>query len=116
VGIVSLRGIRCYSFHGCLEEEAIIGGNYSVDVNIHSDFSVAVDSDDLNDTVDYCKVYEIVKREMKIRSNLIEHVANRIAIHLKKEIVKIEKVEVTLTKIAAPLNGDVASVAVTVVL
>jgi len=38
-------------FHGCLEEEAIIGADYIVDVIVHSDFTIAAKTDDLSLTV-----------------------------------------------------------------
>ena len=90
----------------------MIGGNYIVDIEIFTDYSLAAKNDDLTKTVDYCDVYQIVKREMKIRSKLIEHAAERIANALKKEIDGIDKVNVQLTKIAPPVNGDVGSVSV----
>ena len=69
---VIVEGIKVYAYHGCMEEEAVLGGNYSVDVSVETDFTDAVKSDDLNDTVNYVQVCEIVKREMAIRSKLIE--------------------------------------------
>lgn len=115
MGIINVNNIRLYAYHGCLPAEEIIGGEYVVDVKIKTDFSLAEKNDDLSKTVDYCDVYEIVKREMKIRSKLIEHVARRIADSLKKEIRKIEKVKVRLTKIAPPVHGAVESVSVEVI-
>jgi len=112
--IIHVNDIKLYAFHGCLPEESIIGGNYIVDVTIYGNFSSAAKSDELSQTVDYCNVFEIVKREMAIRSKLIEHAADRIATSLKKEISKIEKVEVKLTKLSPPVNGPVGSVSVIV--
>jgi dihydroneopterin aldolase len=111
-GIIDVNGIRLYAYHGCLEEEAVIGGNYVVDVKIHTDYSLAAATDDLSLTVDYCSVYEIVKQQMDIRSRLIEHAAARIAAELKKSMTRIDRVEVKVTKIAPPVNGDVKSVSV----
>ena len=111
-GIISVNDIHLFAYHGCLPEEATIGGNYIVDLKIFTDYSNASINDDLSETVDYCMVYEIVKREMAIRSKLIEHAARRIAEALKKEINRIDKVEVVLTKIAPPVNGAVGSVSV----
>ena len=34
MGIININGIKVYAYHGCMEEEAIIGGNYIVDVKI----------------------------------------------------------------------------------
>lgn len=111
-GIIQINNVKLYAYHGCLEEEALIGANYIVDIEIFTDYSLAAKNDDLKMTVDYCDVYQIVKREMKIRSKLIEHAAERIANALKKEIDGIDKVNVQLTKIAPPVNGDVGSVSV----
>ena len=112
--IITVNNIKLYAYHGCLEEEALIGGNYIVDVIIHTDFSEAAQTDDLTKTVDYCDVYELVKREMAIRSKLIEHVAMRIGNALVAMNKNIEKAEIHLTKIAPPMNGDVESVTVKV--
>jgi dihydroneopterin aldolase len=111
-GIISINAIHLYAFHGCLEEETLIGGNYIVDVKIFTDYSQAATDDNIKHTVDYCVVFEIVKREMKIPSKLIEHAAFRIAYALKNEVSKIEKVVVKLTKINPPVHGELLSVSV----
>ena len=112
--IICVNDIKLYAFHGCLKEETTIGGNYVVDLEITTDFSEAALSDNLSETIDYCIVYEIVKREMQIPSKLIEHAALRILTALKKAIPQIEKVKVKLTKIAPPVNGSVGSVSVVI--
>ena len=112
MGIINVNGINCYAYHGCMEEERIIGGNYTVDVKIETDFREASQTDDLFQTVDYCDVYEIVKAQMAIPSHLIEHVAKRITDALMKKISRIENVEVKVTKHHPPIKGDVKSVSV----
>lgn len=114
MGIIILHNIRAYAYHGCLEEEAMIGGNYVVDVKIKTDFRKAEKSDSLNDTIDYCQVHEIVNREMLIRSKLIEHVGRRIVDALKSEIKSIQEVKIRIKKIAPPMNGDVEAVSVVI--
>ena len=47
-----MNNIRLYAFHGCLEEEALIGGNYIVDIKIYTDYSKAAKNDELSSTVD----------------------------------------------------------------
>ena len=61
---INIEGIKLYAYHGCLEEEAKVGGNYIVDVYITTDFTEAAKTDDLSKTIDYCAVYEITKAEM----------------------------------------------------
>lgn len=110
MGIINVNGIRVYAYHGCLPEEGIIGGEYVVDVRITGRFHQAEISDELSDTVDYCVVFETVKREMAIRSKLIEHVAKRIADGLRNDYPAVDKFEVKVTKINPPMNGDVREV------
>jgi dihydroneopterin aldolase len=112
MGTILVTGIKCYAYHGCLEEEELIGGNYIVDVEIETDFEAAATDDELLKTIDYVKVYEIVNTQMGIRSKLIEHVAKRIHDSLKEELSKIQSVTVKVTKLNPPIPGDVQQVSV----
>ena len=109
---IEVNGIKLYAFHGCLEEEARIGGHYVVDVTISTDFSLAAETDDLSKTVDYVAVNAIVKEEMAIRSKLIEHVGQRIFSRIKNELNGVSELFVKITKISPPINGDVSNVAI----
>jgi len=109
---IYVRGIRCYAFHGCMEEEALIGGNYTVDVEITTDFSKAGASDELIDTVDYCAVQKIVAEEMAIRSKLIEHVGQRIFSRIKTELRGIEGLRIEIHKHSPPIDGDTREVSI----
>lgn len=109
---IEVNGIKIYAFHGCLPEEGEIGGNYSVDVMLNTDFSLASKTDDLENTIDYVVVNKIVCEEMAIRSKLIEHVGQRIINRLKEEINNITFLRIKVTKICPPINGDVENVAI----
>jgi dihydroneopterin aldolase len=84
---IKVHGIRTFSFHGCLEEEKIIGGNYIVDVEVDCDFKSAAMEDDLSKTIDYVSLKEIVVKQMSISSKLIESVAYNIVHEIKKKIL-----------------------------
>lgn len=109
---IEVNGIKIYAFHGCLPEEGKIGGQYSVDVMLNTDFGEAAQNDDLTKTIDYVIVNKIVTEEMAIRSKLIEHVGQRIIDRLKKEISTIDRVRLKVTKFCPPINGDVDNVAI----
>lgn len=109
---INIEGIKLYAFHGCLEEEAKIGANYIVDVYITTDFSKAALSDDLKETIDYCTIYEISKKQMAQRSKLIEHVCKRIFDEITSEFKTIVSLRVKLTKLSPPMNGNVEKVSV----
>lgn len=110
--IINIEGIKLFAFHGCLEEEAKIGGNYIVDVSVTTDFSEAAETDDLEKTIDYCTIYEISKKEMSIRSKLIEQVCRRIHESIRLTFPQIISLKVKITKLLPPMNGDVEKVSV----
>ncbi len=112
MGIILVTGIKCYAYHGCLEEESIVGGNYVVDIEIETDFEKAASTDDLAKTVDYVEVCEIVKEQMAIRSRLIEHVAKRISYSMMKKMPSVRSASVKVTKVNPPIHGDVQQVSV----
>lgn len=109
---INIQGIRLFGRHGCLEEEALVGGHYQVDVYMTTDFTIAAEEDDLTKTIDYCTVYEISKREMNIRSKLIEQVCARIFKSLCTELPALKALRVRITKYTPPMNGDVREVSV----
>jgi dihydroneopterin aldolase len=97
-----------------LPEEALIGSNYTVDVLMETNFSEAANTDNLDKTIDYCTVFNIVKEEMAIRANLLENVAMRIVKRLKSEFNQLHKVNLTVTKLNPPMNGNVKGVSIIV--
>lgn len=111
---IHIKGIKLYGYHGCLPEEGKIGTNYIIDIEIETDFMAAANQDDLSKTVDYCDVYNVVKREMSIRSKLIEHVGKRIHEAIRDEIKGINKLKVEIKKLRPPMNGDVDEVSIVI--
>jgi dihydroneopterin aldolase len=109
---INIEGIKLYAHHGCLDEEAKIGGHYSVDVYMTTDFLEAAKTDDLSKTIDYCSIYEICKAEMAIRSKLIEQVCQRIYTRTRADFPTLKTLHVKVTKHTPPMNGDVEKVSV----
>lgn len=109
---LKIQNIECYSYHGCLKEETVIGGKFSVDVIIDYDFSKAIVSDHLEDTIDYCIIHDLVRIEMDIPSKLIEHVAGRIKEKIVAHYSSIQNIKVIVTKFNPPVNGFIDKVAV----
>ena len=110
MGVIAVKGIRVFAYHGCLPEEARIGGQYRVEVTVEGVFTAAEASDRLADTVDHGRVTAIVKEQMAIRSQLIEHVARRILDCLKGEWPQAHLFKVRVVKERPPVDGDVTEV------
>jgi dihydroneopterin aldolase len=112
LGIIKVNNIKLYAFHGCLDEEAKIGSEYSVDVKIKADLKKSAKTDELSDTVDYVHLNHIVKEEMAIRSKLLEEVAQRILNRFFKEIRMVQKATVSVSKLNPPIGGNVKEVVI----
>ena len=112
MGQIYLENIRTYSHHGCMEEETVIGSEYRVDLWVDADLTVASSSDDLKDTPDYVVLHQIVVKEMRIPSRLLEHVAQRIIERIKSSVKDLDHIRVRVSKINPPIGGDVQSVSV----
>lgn len=110
MGIIQLKNIRTFSYHGCLIEEGKIGSNYSINLKIKTNLEKSATTDKLYDTVDYVHLNRIVKEEMAIRSQLLEHVTKRIIDRVLKELSAIIKIKVCISKINPPIGGDVEKV------
>ena len=112
MGIIKVDNIKLYAFHGCLDEEARIGSEYSVDVTVNADLATSALTDNLNDTVDYVLLNKIVVEEMAIRSQLLETVGQRILDRLFKESGLVKYAEVSVSKINPPIGGNVEKVTI----
>lgn len=112
MGTIKLQNIRTFSYHGCLEEEAKIGSDYRVDLEIKTDMRKSMETDELADTVDYVHLNRIVKEEMDIRSKLLEHVAHRIIRRVFNELPAVSRVLLQVSKINPPIGGDVEAVTI----
>ena len=112
MGKIILENIRIYSNHGCLEEEALIGSDYVVDLELDADLSKSAQTDELEDTVDYVHLNKIVKEEVSIRSKLLEKVADRVLQRVGNEIPMVSYAKIKLSKMNPPIGGNVEKVSI----
>ena len=111
MGLITLEGIRVFAHHGHLPEEGVLGGHFIVNVFVELDTSLVEATDNLNDTVDYVKIIEIVKQQMAISSEMIEHVAGRVVSAILS-IKKVKKVKVEIEKMSPPIDATVDKISV----
>lgn len=109
---IAINDMRFYAHHGCFEQEKTIGTHFRVDVAFETDTRRAELSDCIEDTVSYLDVYQVVKHEMSIPSNLLEHVARRVGERIKVEFPSVTAVHVKVSKLNPPLGGQMDSVSV----
>ena len=113
---IYLRNVRFHAFHGVLPQEGIVGNDYLVNLVLDYDFSSAMETDDLQGTLNYAEVYQKVREAMAVPSKLLEHVAGRIAHRLFSDFPEIQKLQLSITKVNPPMGADSDGAGVEVVL
>lgn len=105
-GKVYIKDMRFYARHGVLAQETSVGAEFRVSLEAEYPLEEAIDTDDVQTTLNYADVFAIVQEEMAIPSKLIEHVAGRIGQRLLKEMPKIRKLMVNIMKVNPPMEAD----------
>ncbi|MGO0058703.1 dihydroneopterin aldolase [Brevibacillus fluminis] len=104
-----------YGYHGVFEAEAQLGQRFYVDLEVSLDLSKAGRSDDLNDTVNYADIFNLVAHIVeKERYKLVEALTSTIADRLLEQF-PFEEVKVKVTKPNPPINGHYEAVAIEMV-
>ena len=94
---IILDNLKFYAYHGVLEQERKVGGEYSVDVRLNvKNAENAIYNDELEGTINYADVYNLIKAEMQEPSSLLEHIAGRIIEKLFCKFPTIEFAEIKI--------------------
>jgi dihydroneopterin aldolase len=103
---IIISGLRIYAYHGVMEQERKVGAYFTIDLDVETDFTHAIESDDLSGTVSYADLFETIRREMSLPSSLLEHVAGRIAKAILQEYPTAQSVRLRLLKENPPMGAD----------
>lgn len=113
--LITLKGIWGFGYHGVFDHEAKNGQDFFVDLEIQMDLSKASVSDNLQDTIDYGALADVVVEEITgERVQLIERLAGRIADRIKAGHPEISKITVTVHKPKAPISAQASDISVTI--
>jgi dihydroneopterin aldolase len=113
MSMISIEQMEFYAYHGCFKEEQIIGTRFLVDLYLETDTADAEITDELRDTVNYQEVYLLVKKEMEIKSKLLEHVGRRILDAIEDQYPQVDRAEIKISKMNPPLGGKIKNVSLT---
>ncbi len=105
---IILNNAKFYAFHGFYEEERIIGCEFYVSIETESDV-FGNGNDDLSNTVNYGRLFEIASIEMRKTRKLIETVAHSILDQIRHEFLGVKFIKVVIRKLHPPLTGQVDS-------
>jgi dihydroneopterin aldolase len=104
---IILEGMQFYGFHGANPEERALGQPYLVDLSVELDLRLPGETDRLEDTVSYTRLYRSVQAVLEGEAkNLLEAVAQAIASRILAEF-PVWAVQVRVKKPRPPIKGSV---------
>lgn len=109
---IYLNDMHFYGYHGCFEEERLVGTHFSVDCVLYVNCTEAAMQDNLSKTVNYQDVYNLIAEEMKQPSSILENIAYRIIKRLHAQFPKVARVSVSVHKLNPSLGGKIGKVSV----
>ena len=111
--IIRLHNAVFYAYHGVMSDEQNLGGKFEVDVELHCDLSEARANDNLHQTVNYEKVYGVMKQTVIGKKFfLIEALAQAIASAILKEFPEVLRTTIRIRKPGAAVHGIIDHVEV----
>jgi dihydroneopterin aldolase len=105
---IFLEGMRFYAYHGVNPEERVQGQRFTVDLVIEADTHIAGETDDLTKTVNYSRVYDVVRGIVEGEpKKLIEAVAEKIASVVLDQFSLAQAVTVAVRKPEVAIKGAI---------
>ncbi len=101
---IRLVNLHFYGYHGVEAAERDLGGRYAIDVELVADLRSAGTTDDLNQTVDYKAVYDLVAQVQRRGYALLEALAENVAAQILATF-PVGEVTVRCRKQSVPLGG-----------
>lgn len=108
---ISANNLRFYAYHGLYAEEKNIGTEFEVNLSVlYSPDTVIVK--DIEATVSYVALYDILKAEMQKPRELLETFLMEVTEHIHQVFPQIKKVEISATKLNPPIEKFIGTVGV----
>lgn len=112
---IIMKGLVFHGYHGALPEENVLGQKFVVDAEVWADLARAGQTDHLEDTIDYTKVYKEIQQVVEGPARALqEAVAEDVCQRLLQLDQRISAVRCYIRKPHVALQGVLESVGVEV--
>jgi dihydroneopterin aldolase len=106
---IELHNLRFFAHHGMYEEEKKVANEFGVDLEVSFGANETITS--INESINYVKLYELVKKHMLQEQRLLETIVMNITSAIHEQYAQVKKVSITITKKYPPVinfSGNVA--------
>lgn len=103
---IIMKNMAFYGYHGVFPEEKKLGQKFFITAILYLDLKEAGINDDLNASVNYGEIYEIIKFIVeKENFKLLEALSEKICITIFNNFNKIHRIQLEVRKPEAPVPG-----------
>ncbi len=103
---IILNEMVFYGYHGVQDAERTLGQRFIVTITLITDDAKDRFINKLEDTVDYTKVYDVIKSIMELDKHLLlENCANKILDTLLERFKLVESATISIKKPSVPIQG-----------
>lgn len=110
---IGLKDVFFHSYHGLYPEETVLGNDFVVNLSVSFEQEFLV-NEQLDNSIDYGKLYDIVQYEMFATKKLLESVAESIIIQIEQNFKNLKLIEISIEKKNPPLNGIINASFITI--
>lgn len=100
---IILKDVVLYGYHGVHPLEKKVGTQFRINILIELDQQKPVK--DLEGTLDYAQVFNTLKEEFKTKEDLLEVLIDRIITSISSLSSNINKIDISIFKLNAPIIG-----------
>lgn len=109
---IELKQMKLYGHHGVYKNEDQAGGEFEINVKISIDAGKKI-INELDETINYVRLFELVKERMKIPTALLETLVMEISQSIANEFKVVKEIEISIIKCNPPIENFAGKVAVT---
>ena len=111
---IKLKQLRFFAHHGLYEEERKVSNEFMVDLEVFFESPAPVITK-MSETINYIKLYELVKKHMLQTTDLLETLATSITEDIHASYKQVRKVSINVAKKYPPVINFSGNVAVSYV-
>lgn len=108
---IELKHLRFFAHHGYYENEKMVGNEFEVNLKVLLKPEVKIITE-LDQSINYVKLFELVKIKMKKSAALLETLAMEIAEKIHEEFKVVKEIEISIMKLHPPIENFAGNVVI----
>lgn len=109
---IRLQEVRFFGYHGLYANETKTGNEFVINLEVTINAGPGIIRD-MNESISYVTLYELVKKRMQQREDLLETLAMDIVQQVKHQFDFVKKVSISIDKCTPPFENFAGKVGVT---